>query len=382
LNLAKRGDFLREMADGWFDLPGCGAYDRHAIQNLGLRSDRHAIVGSVTVSNRVDQAMRQRRRRAIIWLTAAAMLLAGGPHLNAAQERSAAAPSTADQQDATVLAQAIEAATTGRQTADVALAWAGNHFIRSQGDTVYIPFTVSVDRRQLPATANSVYIRAISRATPAGPSKYAWETFHAIEVGPEGRFARAIALPPGTYDVFVAVKERGVASAKVGIVRHELTVAPFAAGELTTSSIILARSLEQMATPLPPEKQQDNPYVFGPLKVTPTDGAFAKNGDLQVLFWIYGASQTAGKPDVQVDFSFHQRLPEGDKYFNRTNPQELNAKTLPAEFNLALGHQLLSSLSVPLASFPPGDYRLEIKVTDRPSGKSLTNNVSFTVSAS
>jgi len=43
---------------------------------------------------------------------------------------------------------------------------------------------------------------------------------------------------------------------------------------------------------------------------------------------------------------------------------------------------LLSSLSVPLATFPPGDYRLEIKVTDKPSGKSLTNNVDFSVSAS
>jgi len=42
---------------------------------------------------------------------------------------------------------------------------------------------------------------------------------------------------------------------------------------------------------------------------------------------------------------------------------------------------LLSSLSVPLTSFPPGHYRLEIKVTDKPSGKSLTSNVTFEVSA-
>ena len=94
-------------------------------------------------------------------------------------------------------------------------------------------------------------------------------------------------------------------------------------------------------------------------------------------------AQTAGKPDVQVDFSFYQRFADGEKkYFNKTNPQELNVKTLPAEFDLTRGHQLLSSLSVPLATFPPGDYRLEIKVTDKPSGKSLTNNVDFSVSAS
>jgi hypothetical protein len=37
---------------------------------------------------------------------------------------------------------------------------------------------------------------------------------------------------------------------------------------------------------------------------------------------------------------------------------------------------------VPLLSFPPGDYRLEIKITDKPSGKTVTQNVNFSVAAS
>ena len=329
--------------------------------------------------------MKYGRCGVIVWLiTAASVLLCGSNHLSAAQERSPQTASAGDQQDATVLAAALDAAAAGRPAMDLTLTWLGNHFIRSQGDSVYIPFTLSVDRKQLPSVAN-VYIRAVNRtAPPAGAPKFAWETFQPVEPSADGRFSRAIALTPGTYDVLVAVKERGLAPPKVGVVRHELIVPPLAGNDLTTSSIILARSLEQTTTSLAPDKQQDNPYVFGPLKVTPSiDGSFPKSADLQVLFWIYGASQTAGKPDVQVDFSFHQQLPEGgEKYFNRTNPQELNSKTLPAEFNLTLGHQLLSSLSVPLASFPPGAYRLEIKVTDKPSGKSLTNNVNFAVLAS
>jgi hypothetical protein len=32
-----------------------------------------------------------------------------------------------------------------------------------------------------------------------------------------------------------------------------------------------------------------------------------------------------------------------------------------------------------LQSFPAGDYRMEIKITDKPSGKSITQNVNFTV---
>jgi hypothetical protein len=42
---------------------------------------------------------------------------------------------------------------------------------------------------------------------------------------------------------------------------------------------------------------------------------------------------------------------------------------------------LPGSLVVPLASFPTGDYRLEIKVTDKISGKAFTQNVNFTVEA-
>jgi hypothetical protein len=36
---------------------------------------------------------------------------------------------------------------------------------------------------------------------------------------------------------------------------------------------------------------------------------------------------------------------------------------------------------VPLASFPEGEYRLEIKVTDNVSKQTITKNVTFTVTA-
>jgi hypothetical protein len=36
---------------------------------------------------------------------------------------------------------------------------------------------------------------------------------------------------------------------------------------------------------------------------------------------------------------------------------------------------------VPLKSFPAGEYRAEIKITDKLSGKTLTHNATFTVQA-
>jgi hypothetical protein len=50
-------------------------------------------------------------------------------------------------------------------------------------------------------------------------------------------------------------------------------------------------------------------------------------------------------------------------------------------FDLAAGHQLTGSLAVPLASFPEGDFRLELKITDKISGKTLTRESTFSVAA-
>ena len=99
-----------------------------------------------------------------------------------------------------------------------------------------------------------------------------------------------------------------------------------------------------------------------------------------MLFWVYGAeTDAASKPDVTIEYSFYQKMADGEKYFNKTAPQALNATTLPPEFSVAAGHQLPGSLVVPLGSFPTGDYRLEIKITDKRSSKTLTQNASFTV---
>jgi hypothetical protein len=117
------------------------------------------------------------------------------------------------------------------------------------------------------------------------------------------------------------------------------------------------------------------------MRIVPVrEGRFSKSGELNVIFWIYGAGSAAnGKPDVLVEYNFHTRANGAEKYFNKTAPQELNAQTLPPEFSVAAGHQLPGSLAVGLTPFPVGEYRLEIKVTDKVTSKSVTQNVNFTV---
>jgi len=346
------------------------------------------------------------------------MLAASGTSALAQKNNDKQQPkrSKAEQTDVETLLKVVDAAEAGQPApSDVSITWDSNHFVKGQSGVTYIPFTVTVNNAPKPDAA--VYIRVVDKdaapptpppppvadkdskdkgkdkdaknaAPPPAPS-YPWSAFAFTQVPEGGKLSRAIALKPGNYDLFVAIKDKGIEQknpppAKVGLLRHELKVPDFNVPELVTSSIILAKSVEPMQQQLSPAQQEENPYVFGPMRIVPSqDNKFAKSSELQVVFWIYGAGEaTGGKPDVQVEYNFHQKLTDGEKYFNKTAPQMLNAQTLPPEFSVAAGHQLPGSLVVPLTSFPEGDYRLEIKVTDKSNGKSITQNVNFSVSPS
>jgi hypothetical protein len=316
--------------------------------------------------------------------------------------------------DTVTLVRLVDAVAMGQQPAptDIVVNWDSNHFVKGQGGITYIPFTLSIDRAALPSPAAALYIRVVDKsqaaaAPPAAPAtnkqnpppppRYAWDNINFIDVPADGKVSRAIALQPGEYEAFIAVKERSApvdpkakpaqgaaapAPGKMTVYRKDLSVPNFNTTELSTSSVILASSVEPIAQQLSPAEQEANPYVFGPMRIVPVrEGRFPKSGELNVIFWIYGAGSAAnGKPDVTVEYNFHTRQPDGsEKYFNKTAPQDLNAQTLPPEFSVAAGHQLPGSLAVGLTPFPVGDYRLEIKVTDKVTDKVVTQNVNFTV---
>jgi hypothetical protein len=334
--------------------------------------------------------------RGVLALTAIVALAVWAPAvtLRAAQAQGAA-QQTPQQRDIESLVRLVDGVGLGEQAppAGVSVRWQSNHFIKGQGSDTYIPFTLSINRSQLQRSSVALYVRVVERQQPVAPKpgeprpKYAWDNLQFVEVPADGMVSRAIAVPPGEYNVFVAVKEaateQDAATERLGVLRRELTVPDYATSGLVTSSIILARDMEVLSAPLPPERQAEQPYVLGPMRIVPAGtSSFSTSGSLQIVFWIYGARAAAGgKPDVEVEYLFHRQTAEGLTYFNRTDPNVLNADTLPPEFSLAAGHQLLESIVVPLEAFPAGDYRLEIKVNDKVSGEAITRTVNFTVLA-
>jgi hypothetical protein len=170
----------------------------------------------------------------------------------------------------------------------------------------------------------------------------------------------------------------------VTLLKQEVVVPNYHTDELQTSSVLVADKIEPLTAPIAPEAMKERPYVLGDSEITPAaDLKFKKSEELQLVFQIYGAKLGADtkKPDVSVDYVFYQKEAAGEKMFNRTPTQTLDDKSLPKNFDPEMGHQLMTGQGVPLQSFPEGDYRLEIKITDNKAQKSVTRDVLFTVVA-
>ena len=129
--------------------------------------------------------------------------------------------------------------------------------------------------------------------------------------------------------------------------------------ELQTSSVMVADKIEQLTAPLSPEAMKERPYVLGDSEIMPAaDLKFKKTEELQLVFQVYGAKLGADdkKPDVSVDYVFFQKDAAGEKPFNKTPPQTLNAKTLPQNFDPEMGHQLCRARACRCQSSPRATF--------------------------
>jgi len=292
---------------------------------------------------------------------------------------------------------------------DLSLTWVRSDFLKAQGNKEYVPFTVAIDPSKISGGNVALYWRVVAKggaaptAAPAAKddkkdkdkdkkTEYAYEdiTFVPVAAGQNPmRISRSFTVPAGEYDVFVVAKEpvsnqKNAPPPKMSVLKQDVTVPDFWNGELGTSSVIIAQRIDPLAAPLTPQQQADRPYALGAMEIQPAfDTAFTKKSELSTFMLIYNPkTDSANKPDVTVEYNFYAKSGGTEKFFNKTAPQALNAQTLPPQFDLAAGHQLQTGQAVPLASFPEGDYRLEIKVTDKIANKSLTRDVNFTVSPS
>jgi hypothetical protein len=297
------------------------------------------------------------------------------------------------------LTELVDAVAAGKQPApaDVKLKFQ-HHFLKS-AKNVYIPYVLEIGGGTFSSYPVTMYVRAVRKAdagaAPAPATKgvdMAWpfaDVYFLTEknlttAGDVTELGRALELPAGEYTVYIAMRERQPKDRKQQpksvVLVQPLTVPDMNTG-LTTSTVILAKSLDPAPEQLTGQQQLEQPFTISGYRVVPSFGApIPMSGELMFVFFIYNEGVAAsGKPDLDVDYHFYRASEE--KPFTRLATQSFNATTLPGQFDLNLGDQVFVGQGIPVKdAFKPGDYRLEIKVTDKSNGQTVTRNVPFTVS--
>ena len=263
-------------------------------------------------------------------------------------------------------------------------------FMKSQEARTFVPFVLTVNNA--PAAPAALYIRVVNPAAQPDPKakkvEYPWDDIHFIpaeKVAPT--LHRVFMAPAGTYDVYIAYKERTPEKnapkgfvPKTGVLKTSVTVPDFYNGELNTSTVLVAEKVSMLSAPPNMEEARERPFAFGMQELIPaSDMEFKKAEELSIFFQVYNSGlDQAGKPNLTLEYEFHKVEGGAEKFFNKTNPQQVNASNLPPQFDPAK-FPVPGGITVPLASFGEGEYRLAIKVTDKAAGKTINRDVKFTV---
>ena len=333
---------------------------------------------------------------------AGALVLAGSASVPAYAQDKKPAPEqqqrklSNDERNAYVaLSDTVDAVMAGKEPApaDVKLKFQ-NHFLKSSKN-VYVPYMLEVSGGTFSSYPVTMYVRAAKKGDPVPTGKgveanwpfadvYFLTEKNLTTAGDVSELGRALELPPGDYTLYVAMRERQPKDKKQlpksVVLAQPLTVPEMNTG-LTTSSVILAKSLDPAPEQLTGQQQLEQPFTISGYRVVPSFGApIASSGELMFVFFIYNEGVAAsGKPDLDVEYFFHRGTEE--KPFTKLATQSFNATTLPGQFDLNLGHQVFVGQGIPVKdAFKPGEYRLEIKVTDKTNGQAVTRSVPFTVS--
>ena len=355
--------------------------------------------------------MRQRRVRFALFV-----LIACASSMLGAQSKDDKKKDEAQKREIQSIVKSVDDLAAGQPAAnDLSLTWVREDVLKAQGNKEYVPFTVQIDPSKISGNTVAFYWRVVAKnaaaPAPAEPGKkddkkdkdkdkgkksdYAYEdiSFMPVTAGQTStKISRSFTVPAGNYDVYLIAKEptpekapKNAPPQKMSAIKQTVNVPDFWNNELQTSSVIVAQRIDPLPAPLTPQQQADRPYALGMMEIVPTfETKFTKKSELSTFMLIYNPKvDAANKPDISVEYNFYQKLAgQPEKFFNKTNPQNLNAQTLPPNFDFAAGHQLQSGQAVPLASFPEGDYRLEIKITDKLANKTLTKEINFTVTPS
>ncbi len=171
-------------------------------------------------------------------------------------------------------------------------------------------------------------------------------------------------LRSGLYRLDLVLKD--IHSGNMGTSRMALRVPRYYDDSLAASSLILADRLERVST----RQIGKGQFVIGSTKVRPSVGEkFSRNQRLGIYLQVYNLAtdEKTRKPSATVEYALQKN---GQTVFQLTE----NSDQIKGAFRQITVEKLL-----PLESLEPGQYKLQVKVTDRIKKQSITPTATFTI---
>ncbi|PYS47263.1 MAG: GWxTD domain-containing protein [Acidobacteria bacterium] len=175
---------------------------------------------------------------------------------------------------------------------------------------------------------------------------------------------KVVPLRPGLYKLDLVLKDMN--SGNVGTTNQRLAVPRYPDEKLALSSVILADLVEN----LPPTQIGTGSFILGSTKVRPNvKDEFRREKNLNVWFQVYNLKldEETHKPSATVEMLITK------------NGQEVKKIVEQASELSNAAAQMTLEKTVPLADFEPGEYALQVKVTDNLTKDIIAAPGKFTV---
>lgn len=177
-------------------------------------------------------------------------------------------------------------------------------------------------------------------------------------------YQKVLPLSPGLYKIDLVIKD--VQSQNVGTINQRLAVPRFSNEQLTTSSLILADLIE----PLPPRQVGSAPFVLGNLRVRPSvKQDFYQDKELFYWIQVYNLQldENELKPSATIETLITRDGREVQKIVETTD--ELSGAA----------QQMTLQKTIALSDFEPGEYSIQVRITDNLSGEVISQSSDFEV---
>jgi GWxTD domain-containing protein len=252
-------------------------------------------------------------------------------------------------------------------------------FYRSEGDTTFSTLTLSLPTRLLPLAhpgkGNSesliLYAKMVRQEYPS----ITYSFTNRIETTATDDIDKVIDddhlifqakgdLVPGRYRFYVGLEL--TQTGQVSFFRDIVPVPLLASDTLMLSSVTLISRFDDA-----PEGYDDRkiPFILGPHKIVPRPGHVFRNGQtLGVFYEIYNARPHPKTESLDLDIEYQFHWLDKDRWVRISTP-----------FIIKNAGNPIQRWSFPLSRWPEAEYRLDVEVSDRVSGKVATREAFFTI---